>query len=178
MYYAAAPMQKVVSAGARPFRAIGRLLRKVLVALGGLRGRTRIVVYGAIGVLLVVLVLVLKPGSEDNEEVRETLERFAAATRDKDYQEICDDVLADELVERVRSAGLPCEVALKVGFDQRRNPRLEVLRIEVNGDRAAARVRTTAVAEVPSTDVLQLAKEDGRWRIASLSGGFTGSASR
>ena len=168
-------MRKVVSAGTRPFRAIGRLLLKALgplrsglVALGRLRGRTRIVVYGAIGVLLVVLVLVLKPSAGDEEKVRDQLERYAQATRDKDYQTICDELYAGDLVDRVRAAGLPCEVALRAGLEDRQNPQLEVLAVEVNGDQALARVRSTAGGEVPSVDTVRLVKDDGEWRIASL----------
>jgi len=114
-------------------------------------------------------VLVLKPGPNDSEAVSETLDTYAAATRDKDYQTICDDLYAEDLVDRVRAAGLPCEVALRTGLEDRQNPRLEVLGVEVNGDQALARVRSTAGGEVPSTDLVRLVKEDAEWRVAPLS---------
>ena len=101
--------------------------------------------------------------------VTDTLENYAAATRDKDYQTICDDIYASELVQRVRAAGLPCAVALRTGLEDRENPRLEVLGVEVNGGQALARVRVTADGELPSTEVVRLAMEDGNWRVASLS---------
>jgi hypothetical protein len=41
--------------------------------------------------------------------------------------------------------------------------------VEVSGDQALARARSTAVGEPPSTDIVRLVKEDGDWRIASLS---------
>jgi len=172
-------MKKVVSAVGKPFRFIGRsllaLLRslrflgKPFARLGRLRGRTRIIALAVIAVAIVGAVLVLKPGANDSEAVAETLENYAVATRDKDYQKICDDLYAEDLLERVRAAGLPCEVALRTGLEDRQNPRLEVLGVEVNGDQALARVRSTAGGEVPSTDVVRLVKEDGRWRVASLS---------
>lgn len=174
-------MKKAASVILKPFRALGRILRRLagslrflgkpFVKLSKLRGRSLVIALVPIVLVLVLLVNVLRPAPDSEEEVRETLDRFAAATRDKDYQELCDSLLATQLVERIRSAGLPCEVALKLGLDRRRNPRLEVLGVELNGDRAAARVRTSAAAEVPSTDVLQLVEEDG-WRIASLSSEF------
>jgi hypothetical protein len=59
-------------------------------------------------------------------------------------------------------------VALRTGLEERQNPRLQVLGVEVNGEQALARVRTTAGGEPTSTDLVRLIKEDGGWRIASL----------
>ena len=175
-------MKKVLSVAGAPFRAIGRFLLKLLRSLrflrflgkpfqklGQLRGKARIVVFAVIGVAIVAVVLTLRPGPNDSEAVSETLENYAAATRDKDYQTICDNLYAKDLVDRVRAAGLPCEVALRTGLEERQNPRLQVLAVEVNGDQALARVRTTAVGEPTSTDLVRLIKEDGGWRVASLS---------
>jgi hypothetical protein len=172
-------MKKVVSVVGRPFRLIGRFLLRLVrslrflgkpfARLGRLRGRARIIVYAIIAVVVVGLVLALKPGPNDNEAVSKTLESYAAATRDKDYQTICDDLYAKDLVDRVRAAGLPCEVALKTGLGDRQNPRLQILGVEVNGDQALARVRSTAGGEPTSMDVVRLTKEDGDWHIASLS---------
>lgn len=172
-------MKKVVSVVAKPFRLIGRSLLRLLhslrflakpfARLGQLRGKARIVAFALIAIVVVGAVLVLKPDPDDSEQVSETLDRYAEATRDKDYQTICDDLYAEDLVERVRAAGLPCEVALRTGLEDRQNPRLEVLGVEVNGDQALARVRSTAGGEVPSTDLVRLVKEDGDWRVASLS---------
>jgi len=172
-------MKKVVSVIGKPFRLIGRFLLRLLrslrflgkpfARLGKLRGKARIIADAVIAVAIVGAVLVLKPGPNDNEAVSQTLEDYAAATRDKDYQTICDTLYATDLVERVRAAGLPCEVALRTGLEDRQNPRLEVLGVEVNGEQALARVRSTAGGEVASTDLVRLVKEDGDWRVASLS---------
>ena len=172
-------MQKVLSAAGKPFRFIGRLLSRLLrslrplgkpfAKLGRLRGKARIVAFAVIAVLVVGAVLVLRPGPDDSEQVSETLERYAEATRDKDYQTICDELYAEDLVERVRAAGLPCEVALRTGLEDRQNPQLRVLSVEVDGDTASARVRSTAGGEVPSTDTVRLTKEGDDWKISSLS---------
>lgn len=171
-------MKKVVSVVSAPFRALGKLLMwllrrlsvlgKPFAKLAKLRGKTRIVVYGLLAVAIVAAVVVLRPAPEQEERVRATLASYAEATRDKDYQTICDRLYAADLVERVRAAGLPCEVALQTGLEERREPRLQVLGVEVNGDQALARVRSTATGEVASTDVVRLVDEGGQWRIASL----------
>ena len=172
-------MKKVVSVVAKPFRAVGRILLKVVrplrllgkpvARLTQLRGRARLIALVPVVLLVVLLVIVLKPEPDSGEEVRDTLDRYAAATRDKDYQSLCDNLYASELVDRIRAAGLPCEVALRTGLEDRQNPQLQVLSVEVTGDTANARVRSTAAGEVPSVDTVGLVKEDDDWRVASLS---------
>jgi hypothetical protein len=83
-------MTKVVSAVGKPFRAIGRillgllrLLGKPLARVGRLRGKARIVVFAIIAIVIVGAVLALRPAPYDTAAVRDTLERYAAAKRDK-----------------------------------------------------------------------------------------------
>lgn len=173
-------MKKALSVVAKPFRAIGRILLRLLrslrflgdalVKLSKLRGKALVFALVPIVAVLVLLVIVLKPEPDREEEVRETLDRYAAATREKDYQTLCDELLASELVERIRNAGLPCEVALRTGLENRRNPRLEVLSVEVNGDEAVARVSGSAEGEVAATADYRLVREEDEWRIASSGG--------
>ncbi len=134
-----------------------------------LKGRARIVALVILGVIVVVAVLALRPAPDEAKEVRATLDRYAQATREKDYQTLCDDLYASDLVQRIRSAGLPCEVALRTGLEDRQNPQLTVLGVEVSGDQALARARSTAVGEVASVDTIKLVKQDDGWRVASLS---------
>jgi len=188
-------MKKVVSVVSAPFRFIGRLLLKLLrqlrflrllgkplaklgrafVMLSKLRGRKLVIALVPIAIVAVVVALALKPEPNPEEQVRETLDRFAAATRDKDYQTLCDDLYAQDLVERIRAAGLPCEVALRTGLEDRQNPQLRVLSVDVDGDKATAQVRSTAVGEVPSTDTIALERDGGEWTVSSLADAASGS---
>jgi ketosteroid isomerase-like protein len=107
-------------------------------------------------------------GDPDPEAgARETVERFAEATREKDYHALCDDILSPELVERVR-AQVPCEVALRTGLEDVEQPRLTVRDVRVRGDTALAVVRTEAANQQPSEDTLRLVRTDEGWRVASL----------
>jgi hypothetical protein len=174
-------MKKVVSVAARPLRALGRILLKLLgrlrglgtplVKLSRLRGRRLVFALVPIVIVLILLFNMLKPEPDRTNEVRDTLDRYAKATRDKDYQTLCDDLYASDLIARVRRTGLPCEVALRTGLEDRKNPQLTVLDVDVTDDQARARIRTTAVGESPSVDVVTLIDEDGSWRVASLSDG-------
>jgi hypothetical protein len=83
---------------------------------------------------------------------------------------MCNQVLARALVQRVASAGLPCETALKLGLGNVRQPRLQVARIEVSGNRALAQVSSAAEHQQASSDVVQLVRERGGWRVTALAG--------
>lgn len=130
----------------------------------------RVFAFLVLGAVVVVAVLALRPGPNEEKDVRATLDRYAQATRAKDYQTLCDDLFARDIVTGLTNVGLPCEVALRnSSFETVRNPQLTVLGVEVSGDQALARTRSTAVGEAPSVDTIKLVKQDGDWRIASLS---------
>src|SRR4051812_11573790 len=109
-------------------------------------------------------------GRENQEDqVRATLDRFAKATAAKDFQTLCDDLFAAKLVDQVNQA-LPCELALKnSSLGDAQKPALRVLSVKVDGDKATARVRSSAANQPPSEDTVGLIREDGQWRIISLS---------
>jgi hypothetical protein len=107
-------------------------------------------------------------GPSDAEQVRSVVAAFGAASAAKDYQRLCDRLLSPKLVSKVESVGLPCEVALRQGLGDVRQPRLTIGRITVDGDRATAEVRSTAAGELPSRDTLRLERVGDSWRIASL----------
>jgi hypothetical protein len=163
-----------------PLRRLGTLLRGLATPLRkllGLRGKPRIAALVVLGVLVIVIVLSLRPGPDAEKEVRATLQRYATATRLKDYQTLCDSLFARNIVDGLRSAALPCEVALRNStFETLRNPQLTVLGVEVSGDQALARARTAALGEVPSVDTIKLVRQDGDWRVASLAEPGAGAA--
>jgi hypothetical protein len=107
-------------------------------------------------------------GLSDEQQVRQTVDAFSKATAAKDYDTMCKQLLAPALIEKVRSAGLPCEVALQKGLGDVKDPKLTIGQIAVKGDAATADVRTSAAGEAPSRDTLKLSRIGGRWRIASL----------
>jgi ketosteroid isomerase-like protein len=107
-------------------------------------------------------------GPSDTDKVHDVVEAFGKATAAKDYQRLCDDLLAPKLVSDVESAGLPCEAALKQGLGSVSAPKLTIGEIKVSGDSATADVQSSARGEKPSRDTLQLVRVNDSWRIASL----------
>jgi len=107
-------------------------------------------------------------GSDDEEQVRATLTKMQRATASRDYQTLCDDVFARRLVAKLRTVGLPCEVALQLGLRGVRQPTLVIQKVTVKGKAAEALVRSAARGQSLSQDVVRLVKEDGNWRVSTL----------
>jgi hypothetical protein len=107
-------------------------------------------------------------GPSDTEQVRTAVLDFGRASAAKNYQRLCDDLLAPRLVDKIKTAGLSCEDALEKGLGSVRDPKLTVGQITVDGDSATADVRTSARDQQPARVTLQLTKVGGRWKIASL----------
>jgi hypothetical protein len=119
-------------------------------------------------VLAVVLAGCGDSGPTDEEQVRSTLTDFSRATAAKDYQALCDRILAPSLIADLKKIGLPCEIALQQGLGDVKQPRLIVGAVEVKGKTATAQVRTSAEGQPPSSDTIELDHTDKGWQIASL----------
>ena len=102
------------------------------------------------------------------EQVRTTLTAFSRATAAKDYQALCDRLLAPSLIADLKKIGLPCEIALQQGLGDVKQPRLIVGDVKVNGKTATAQVRSSAEGQPPSSDTIELQHTDKGWQIASL----------
>ena len=107
-------------------------------------------------------------GPTEEEQVRATLSKFSRATADKDYQALCDRILAPSLIADLKKIGLPCEIALQQGLAEVKEPRLVIGDVKVDGKKATAQVRTSAQGQPPSSDSVELERTDKGWRISSL----------
>ena len=109
-------------------------------------------------------------GPSTQEQVRTTLDEFARAMTAKDYQSLCDKVLAPKLVEKLQQVGLPCEIAMQRAFQDVQNPRLTIGKITVAKDEksASAEVRTSASGQAPSQDTVELVPVKDGWRVSTL----------
>jgi predicted DNA-binding transcriptional regulator YafY len=107
-------------------------------------------------------------GVPADQQVRAVVARFGVATRTKDYQEICDNLLSQDLVDRIEAIGLPCESAVSRGLGDVRDPTIAISEVSISGSRALVSIHTTATGQDPSDDALQVVRENGEWKIASL----------
>lgn len=101
-------------------------------------------------------------------QVGEVIERFETASKVRDFGTICEDLLSVDA--RERAGGADCERLVRSTAGDVRRPEIEVLSIRISGDRAEARVRSTAEGQDPIEDTIRLTREDGSYRIAALGG--------
>ena len=119
--------------------------------------------------LLVAVVTLAACGQEKpTQQVHDAVDRFGKAVADKDYQKLCDDLLAKNLIDALEESGVPCELALKTGFGTAKDPKIAVKTVAVNGDKALVSVHSTAANQKPSDDTIALVKEKGTWKVSSL----------
>lgn len=104
-------------------------------------------------------------------QVRATLRDFATAVQQRQYATLCDEIFAPGLLQGLQEIGLPCEAALRQSLGEVREPKLTVGTVTVRGTTARAEVETAAAGQAPSTDMVQLTRVNGRWRISALGGG-------
>src|SRR3712207_2179463 len=81
-------------------------------------------------------------GVPAEQQVRMTLEGYAQAFANRDYQALCQVYFDRELVAGLEKRGLKCETALKPEVTTLRDPKIEVRAVRVDGDRATADVHT------------------------------------
>lgn len=125
----------------------------------------------ALSALVLALIAAGCGKATPSDEVRATVEGYAKAFAERDYQALCDVYFDPQVVAGLENSGLPCESAVRPTVSTTRNPQLTIRRITVEGDRAKAEVHTTADGEKPTNQTLALIKTRGVWRITPLAAG-------
>lgn len=122
---------------------------------------------GFLPMISVALALVGCGSGDQAAAVRATVQKFARATAQQDYRTMCS-LLSPSLVSNVERIGLPCEMALSRVLSGVRAPTLVVRGVTVSGDRASARVHTTAANQAPLDGTIGLERVGGSWRLSTL----------
>jgi hypothetical protein len=109
-------------------------------------------------------------GGDDTTEVKNTVRDFVTATNDRDGDKLCDDLLTQDYLEKATGAtGDKARDACKEQLDLITGLRLRLVKLgepKVDGDSAMVRA-TIATGSQDSPRVFHLAKEDGKWKLAS-----------
>ena len=121
-----------------------------------------------VALLVAVLTLAACGQEKPTQQVHDAVDAFGKAVADHDYQKLCDKLIASNLIDALEARGVPCELALKTGFDSVKDAKLSVRTVAVNGDKALVTVHSTAANQKPSDDTLALVKEKGKWKISEL----------
>jgi hypothetical protein len=99
-------------------------------------------------------------------QVAQVVERLERAVAAGDWATVCDDLFT--AAARERAGGRDCRRLLRSDARGVRRPSIELLSIRIRGDRADARVRSRARGQPPLTDVIELRREGGGYRVESL----------
>ena len=100
------------------------------------------------------------------KQVARTIARLQLLTERKDFQVICRELFTADA--RRRAGGRDCPKLLAETGNDLRAPRIELLSVTIDGERARAKVRTSARGQAPVEDEIELVRERGGYRISSL----------
>ncbi len=108
-------------------------------------------------------------GNDDKEEAEQTVRDFVTATRERDAEAFCDELVTQEFLERaIGATGDKATESCKREFRSLEDLQVRLVRIvetRVNGE--TARVRAVLLRQGQRIDqTLVLKKEDGDWKIS------------
>ena len=109
-----------------------------------------------------------KPITGPGKQVADVVTRLERATRRRRFDVVCDELFTH--AARTRAGGGNCIRLLRSTAKDVRRPRIRLLSVRINGNRAEARVRTLAEGQTAVEETIDFLRERGRYRIASLRG--------
>ena len=109
-----------------------------------------------------------EPISGAPKEVANVVARLELVTRRKEFAVLCDELFTRSA--RTRAGGGDCVELLRSTAKDVRRARIRLLDVQIAGDRARAKVRTTAEGQTAVEETLELERERGRYRISALAG--------
>jgi hypothetical protein len=105
---------------------------------------------------------------DDREQVQQTVRDFVEATKKRDAEAFCDDLVTQEFLEQSTGAtGENARESCREQFSRLKGLRVDLIRIgdtKVDGDTARVRAVLRTQGQVQD-QVLRLEKEEGDWRL-------------
>lgn len=108
-------------------------------------------------------------GATTTDQVRAKVQQFVTAVKARDYQSICQHVLAPVLLSHLAEAGLPCQQALQIGLSSLKDPSLAIGKITVTGNTARVITLSGAFGQKATLSALELTRTSSGWRVSALS---------
>jgi Putative lumazine-binding len=107
-----------------------------------------------------------KPISGPAKDVATLIHLLERATAARNFTTICEELLASATLKQ--AGGDECPDVLDQRARGVKHPRIRIQSIDVQGARAQVRVRTTATGQDATSDVINLVREKGSFRVLSL----------
>jgi hypothetical protein len=102
------------------------------------------------------------------KDVAETVEQLQTAAQNRKPEQICSDVLARELSDRLKTGGADCVDEMEKLTGDADDYELEVTDVAITGSTATARVKARRGARENAVTSFSLTREDGKWRLTNL----------
>jgi len=99
-------------------------------------------------------------------EIARVVERLERATAAGDFETVCDELFT--AAARERAGGDDCAELTGSAAAEIERPRIRLTSIEVEGERARARVTTRAGGQGDVPETIELRREQGEWRVEAL----------
>jgi hypothetical protein len=104
----------------------------------------------------------------DEKAVAQTIEDLQAAAQGRKPGEICSDILARDLAEKLKSTGTDCVREMEKVTSDADDFELQVKEVSVTGTTATATVRARMGGKDDAETTFSLTREDGDWRLTDL----------
>jgi hypothetical protein len=102
------------------------------------------------------------------QEAASVVKQLERSIRDGDFDRVCSELLSADV--RRQAGGGDCPAMLERTSAGVARPRIQVRAIKIEGAMAAVDVVTVAKGQAPAKDTIRLVRENGAYRISSLSG--------
>jgi hypothetical protein len=106
------------------------------------------------------------PAAGAARDIAAVVERLEKATAARDFRTVCDELFTADA--RERAGGGDCERLTHSAAEGITRPRIEMKRIEIEGNRARVEITTRAAGQAEVPDVLLLRRGKGEWRVEAL----------
>jgi PBP1b-binding outer membrane lipoprotein LpoB len=100
--------------------------------------------------------------------VADTIEQLQTAAQNRKPQEICSEVLARALVEKLKASGNACIDEMEKIVNDADDFELDVTAVTITGATATATVKARKGGREGAVTTFALAREDGQWRLTNL----------
>jgi hypothetical protein len=105
------------------------------------------------------------------KDVADTIEQLQTAAQNRKPEDICSDVLARSLVDKVKTSGHDCVTEMEKVTGDADDFELDVKAVTITGATATAQVKARKGGKDNAVTSFALAREDGKWRLTSLGAG-------
>ena len=106
------------------------------------------------------------PVSGPARDVAGVVQRLERATAARDFATVCEELFT--AAARERAGGDDCVPLTRSAAEGIARPSIEVKAIEIRAERARVEITTRAAGQAEVRDVLELRREQGRWRVEAL----------